>query len=225
MRVSFQQLPRFASPPGWCVVIAVWRRAQRDGAHTPLVVVLHGRGADEHDLLPMIDRLPPGFAYVSVRAFVDVAEGGFTWFENRGVARPAAHSVRASVVKLRAWLDDIAPPTGPKRCYLLGFSAGMMMASALLFDDPQRFAGAALLSGALALESGIAAGAGRLRGLPIFYGRGLLDDVIPPELVAQSETYLRDRSGADLTMREYAHAHSISLREIHDVAAWLRERQ
>jgi phospholipase/carboxylesterase len=206
-------------------MIAIWRRAPRDGAHTPFVVVLHGRGADEHDLLPMIERLPAWFSYVSVRGFVDVEDGGFTWFENRGPARPIARGVRDSVLKMRNWLDEVAPPAERKPCYLLGFSAGMMMAGALLLDAPERFAGAVLLSGALALDVGIAADPGRLSGVPIFYGRGTRDDIIPPPLVAQSETFLRKRSGAEVTLHEYAHAHAISLREIQDIRAWLSERQ
>jgi phospholipase/carboxylesterase len=206
-------------------VIARWRRAVKSGTHTPLVVVLHGRGADEHDLLPVIDRLPPTLTYASVRGLVDVEGGGFTWFENRGIARPIAKSVRASVGLLRDWLDETAPDSFAGPIYLLGFSAGMMMAGALLLDDPQRFAGAILLSGALPLESGIAADPDRLRGVPVFYASGVLDDVIPPELVARSRTYLRERSGAELTEREYDHGHSISLREIQDIAGWLADRQ
>jgi phospholipase/carboxylesterase len=225
MRGSFPQLPRFASRFAGRRMIAVWRRPRRDGAHTPVVVVLHGRGADEHDLLPMIERLPATFAYVSVRAFVDVEGGGFTWFENRGIARPIASSVRDSVVKLRGWIDEIVSPTGRKPCYLLGFSAGMMMAGALLLDDPLRYAGAVLLSGALAFDAGIATEPGRLSGVPVFYGRGSLDDVIPAPLVAQSEVFLRDRSGADLTVRDYPHAHTISPGEIRDIAAWLSEHR
>jgi len=204
-------------------VIAVWRRPAKSGAYTPLVVLLHGRGADEGDLVPIVDRLPRGFAYASIRGPVDVEGGGFTWFENRGAARPTAAGVRASVSAVRMWLDDAAPRAAA--CYLLGFSAGMMMAGALLLDDPQRFAGAILLSGALTFDSGIPAEPGRLRGLPVFYGRGTLDDVIPAALVKQSEQYLRERSGADLTVHEYAHGHSISMHEIRDVAAWLSDRQ
>jgi len=223
MASSFHPLRPFASPSAGRRVIAVWRRSAKSGPHAPLVVVLHGRGADEHDLLPVMNRLPAAFTYVSLRGLVAVADGGFTWFENRGVARPIAKSVRASVLTLRAWLDDIAPPAARRPCCVLGFSAGMMMAGALVLDDPQRFAGAVLLSGALAFDSGIACDPDRLRGLPVFYGRGSLDDVIPPELVTRSENYLRDTSGADLTLREYPHAHSISLAEIHDITAWLSE--
>jgi phospholipase/carboxylesterase len=205
-------------------MIAIWRRPAKSGPRTPLVVVLHGRGDDEHGLLPVIERLPPALLYVSLRGLVDVGDGGFTWFENRGIAQPVAASLRGSVLTVRTWLDDVAPPAAGRPCVLLGFSAGMMMAGALLLDDPPRFAGAVLLSGALPFDCGIAADPGRLSGTPIFYGRGALDDVIPPALVSRSEAYLRGRSGADTTQAVYDHAHSISLPEIREIGAWLEAR-
>jgi phospholipase/carboxylesterase len=204
-------------------MIAVWRRPTRNAAHAPFVVVLHGRGADEHDLAPVTDRLPARFGSVRLRGLVPVAGGGYTWFENRGPARPIAKSLHASVATLRAWLDEVEPPSPERRCYLLGFSAGMMMAGALLLADPQRFAGAVLLSGAFALE-GFAAEPQRLRGVPIFIGRGSRDEMIPAALVTQTIAYLSARSGADLTERVYDHAHAISPREVSDIVAWLDER-
>ena len=201
----------------------VWRKATKDGPHTPLVIVLHGRGADETDLLPVIERLPRALSYASLRALVPVAGGGFTWFENRGAARPIAKSLRASSAQIRAWLDELTPPATQRPVFLAGFSAGMMMAGALMLDDPARFAGAVLLSGALPLDSGLDAEDERLRGKPVFYARGERDDVIPADLVARSEAYLRERSGAVLTARMYDHDHSISVNEIRDIAAWFAE--
>ena len=185
------------------------------------MILLHGRGADETDLADLAYRFPERFDYASVRAPVPVEGGGFTWFENRGPARPITASLRASVASFRQWIDG--PDAAPKRdsIYLLGFSAGMMMASALLLDDPKRFAGAVLLSGAMPLDA-MAQDAvdGRLAGIPIFYAHGSADDVIPAALVQRTQTYLRDRSGANLTSRTYAHGHEISHREVADIAAW-----
>ncbi len=199
----------------------LWRRPAKHGASTPLVVLLHGRGADETDLIDLAPLLPPAFAYASVRAPVAVEGGGYTWFENRGPARPLARSVRTSVDAFRAWLDGLAPGNERPRTYLLGFSAGMMMAGALLLDDPARFAGAVLLSGALAFDTPIPVTAQRLAGVPVFYGFGSLDEVIPAELATRTTAYLRDESGADVTLREYPHGHSISRSEINDISAWL----
>jgi phospholipase/carboxylesterase len=130
--------------------------------------------------------------------------------------------LRASIDTLTGWLDEAA---GTRPCYLLGFSAGMMMAGALLLDSPQRFAGAVVLSGAFAFDCGIEAPDGRLAGLPILYGRGLTDNVIPAELATRTAMYLHERSGADVAERTYDHGHLISQREIRDIGTWLAERR
>jgi phospholipase/carboxylesterase len=204
--------------------IVVWRRPAKRGRSTPLVVLLHGRGADEHDLIDLAADLPRSFAFASLRGPLALAEGGFRWFEDRGVARPVAASLRATVAGVRAWVDgpDVAA-YDRSRTFLLGFSAGMMLAGALVLDDPARFAGAVLLSGAIALDAGPAT-PGRLAGVPIFSARGTADTTIPPDLVLQTQRYLRDRSGAVLAERTYPCEHSIARREISDIAAWFEER-
>jgi predicted esterase len=137
--------------------IVVWRKPAKRGPTTPLVVLLHGRGADELDLIDIGDVLPSWYAYASVRAPVQVENGGYTWYESRrGPGDPTAESLRASITGLREWLDGPeCAAFNRERTYVLGFSAGMMMAAALLLDDPARFAGAVLLSGAIAFDAGI----------------------------------------------------------------------
>ncbi len=201
--------------------VVAWRLPVKRGPKTPLVVFLHGRGADEYDLLDCASALPNTFAYASVRAPLPLDDGGYTWFESRAVARPIAASLRASVAWARAWLDGPATtPFDRTQTYLFGFSAGMMMAGALLLDEPQRFAGAVLLSGAIALDAGGAIPQAHLANLPIFHGHGTLDRVIAEPLVAQTRAYLRDRSGARLTEGTYPHAHAISPRELAEIATW-----
>jgi phospholipase/carboxylesterase len=204
--------------------IVVWRRPAKRGASTPLVILLHGRGADENDLIDLANDLPRGFAYASIRGPLELPEGGYRWFEDRGVARPVAKSLRAAVDGIRAWVDGPATAEYDRtRTFLLGFSAGMMTAGALVLDDPARFAGAVLLSGAMALDGGDATH-GRLTGLPIFLAHGTADTMIPPDLVLSTQRYLRERSGAELTENTYPREHSIARREISDIAAWLEER-
>jgi phospholipase/carboxylesterase len=58
--------------------VVAWRRPPKSGPRTPLVVFLHGRGADEYDLLDIADRLPRSFTYASLRAPVPVPGGGTT---------------------------------------------------------------------------------------------------------------------------------------------------
>jgi phospholipase/carboxylesterase len=182
--------------------IVRWKRPAKVGATTPLVVVLHGRGGDEHDLFDLAHALPRHAAYVTLRGPISDPECGYRWFEDRG---PDA----------RAYAE---------RTYLLGFSQGMMLAGALLFADPARYAGAVLLSGALALDGPAPATRDRLAGIPIFTGTGSFDTALPRDLVLATENYLRGRSGAALTERVYPRDHSIARKEIDDIAEWLAER-
>jgi phospholipase/carboxylesterase len=125
---------------------------------------------------------------------------------------------------VRTWLDGPQMASySTQRTFLFGFSAGMMMAAALLLDDPARYAGAVLLSGAIAFDAGIDTSPGRLAGKPVFHGHGLTDTVIPPERVARTMRYLREQSGAELVDHEYRHAHTISNRELADIRTWLEE--
>jgi phospholipase/carboxylesterase len=201
-----------------------WRRPAKRGAATPLLVLLHGRGADENDLIELASELPREFAYASVRGPIELPEGGYRWFEDRGLGRPVPASLQSTVDMLRAWLDGSATAEyDRKRTFVLGFSQGMMTAAALLLDDPARLAGAVLLSGSIAVDTGMAT-PNRLAGVPVFTAHGSFDSVIPPDRIAQSLQYLRERSGAELSENTYPIDHSISRREIADIAAWLEER-
>ena len=203
----------------------IWRRPNRAGSTTPLIVLLHGRGADEYDLADLAPSLAPTAAFASVRAPVPLDGGGYTWFRDRGVGRPIAASMRESIDYVRGWLDGPATASyAHDKTYLLGFSAGMMMAGALLLDDPKRFAGAVLLSGAIAFDAGGNATPGRLTGVPIFTAHGTLDDVIPAHLVEGTLRYLTDRSGAELDARTYPRGHAIARRELDDIATWFASR-
>ena len=117
----------------------------------PLVVLLHGRGSHEQEILALADHLPTGPAYAAVRA--PIAEGGgFAWFANRGIGRPVAESLAETMAWFRTWLDEVAPPGRP--VILVGFSGGAAFAGGLLLSDPERFAGVAILYGTLPFDAG-----------------------------------------------------------------------
>ncbi len=158
----------------------------------------------------------------SVRGPLALDEGGYTWAESISVGRADPDSLRAAITWLQAWLDsNDEGRSDPQRVYLMGFSAGMAMAAALMLDEPGRFAGAILLSGTLPFDTDLSITKNRLVGCDVFYGHGSFDTVIPADLVDRTDAYLRERSGARLTARRYPIAHQISDAEIADIAAWL----
>lgn len=204
-----------------------WRKAHNAGeSRPPLIVLLHGRGADENDLFELAPFIDPSFAIASVRGFLPTDEGGYTWSQSAQVGRYVATSLRSSIARLQAWLDTLdGGRPEPQRLYVMGFSAGMAMASALLFDQPARFAGGILLSGTLPFDTDLSITKDRLADVDIFHGHGSFDTIIPAELVSRTLTYLRDRSGARLTARDYPIAHSIAETEVADITAWLQARE
>lgn len=187
----------------------------------PLVVLLHGRGSHEREILSLASRLPTGPAYAAVRA--PIAEGGgFAWFANRGIGRPVAGSLAATTAWFRAWLDDVAPAGRP--VVLVGFSGGAAFAGALLLADPSRFAGAAILYGTLPFDAGIPTDPARLTGTPVFVAQGEGDTVIPRHLLDRTWEYLLGPSGAPAYARRDPGGHGITATTLGELGGWIQER-
>lgn len=173
----------------------------------PLVVLLHGRGSDAPEILSLAAHLPTGPAYAAVRA--PIAEGGgYAWFANRGIGRPVAESLRATMDWFRDWLDPVAPAGRP--VVLVGFSGGAAFAGGLILDDPGRYAGAAILYGTLPWDAGVPTTPGLLADLPVLVAQGDADHVIPRELLDRTWSWLLEESGAPVDAHRDAGGHGLT---------------
>lgn len=199
--------------------VVAWHSA--DDADRPLVVLLHGRGADEAGIIGLADHLPAGPSYAAVRAPIP-AGGGYAWFANRGIGRPVAESLRETMDWFREWLDGVAPAGRP--VLLLGFSGGAAFAGGLLLDEPNRFAGGAILYGTLPFDAGVPVAPARLAGVPVFVAQGDADTVIPVELLERTWNYLLGNSGAPAYARRDAGGHSLSPQTVDELGGWVAER-
>jgi phospholipase/carboxylesterase len=198
------------------VAIAGW-----SDPDAPLVVLLHGRGSNERDIIALADHLPAGPAYAAVRA--PIAEGGgYAWFANRGIGRPVAESLADTMGWFRAWLDDAAPAGRP--VVLVGFSGGAAFAGGLLLGDPARFAGAAILYGTLPFDAGVPVTPARLAGVPVFVAQGEADTVIPRELLDRTWHYLLGESGAAPYARRGPGGHGLTGDTVAELGGWIAER-
>lgn len=187
----------------------------------PLVVLLHGRGSDETQILGLAAHLPAGPAYAAVRA--PIAEGGgYAWFANRGIGRPVEESLRSTMDWFRGWLDKVAPPGRP--VVLVGFSGGAAFAGGLVLDDPARFAGAAILYGTLPFDAGLATDTGRLADLPVLVAQGEADHVIPRELLDRTWRYLLSESGATTVAHRDPGGHQLTAGAVHRLGEWITAR-
>jgi phospholipase/carboxylesterase len=203
-----------------------------DDPSAPLVVLLHGRGSSEHDIIALADHLPAGPTYAAVRA--PIAEGGgFAWFANRGIGRPVAESLAETMAWFTGWLDATA---ADRLVVLVGFSGGAAFAGGLILADPGRYAGAAILFGTLPFDAGVPVTAGQLDGLPVLVAQGDADHVIPRELLDRTWDYLAgparafgpesvvSESGARTTAHRDAGGHGISEETLAVLRRWIAER-
>lgn len=202
--------------------LVVWRAAPKDAAERPLLVLLHGYGADEHDLFALAQHLPSAYDVAAVRAPLTPPwpSPGYSWYPIEGLAGRDPSAVTSAARSLREWVDAAAATT---RVGLLGFSQGGAVALQALRLAPERFAFAVNLSGyvtpgPLPGDAALAA-----RRPPVFWGRGTHDDVIPEPLVAHTVEWLP--AHVELSGRVYPGlTHSISEQELADVNAFLTKR-
>ncbi|NUR16300.1 MAG: phospholipase [Dermatophilaceae bacterium] len=195
--------------------------AGSDDPHAPLVVLLHGRGSHEREIISLAAHLPRGATYAAVRA--PIAEGGgYAWFANRGIGRPVAESLADTMSWFRTWLDDVAPAGRP--VLLAGFSGGAAFAGGLVLADPARYVGAAVLYGTLPFDAGVPVTPSRLANLPVFVAQGDADHVIPRELLDRTWTYLLGESGAPTWAHRDPSGHGITPASLRQLAEWVQAR-
>lgn len=186
----------------------------------PTLLLLHGRGADEMDLIPLVDALDPRFFVVSARAPHRLGPG-FAWYHLADVGSPESDSFAASLDALHRFVEELprAYPIDPARLCTLGFSQGAVMAGSLLLTQPDLPARTIMLSGYLPLDQNLPIDEASLANRAVFVAHGTADPLIPIAWARATRDYF-GRTGAALTYREYPIAHTIGPEELRDVGNW-----
>ncbi|EKX59692.1 Carboxylesterase [Rhodobacter sp. AKP1] len=182
----------------------------------PPVLLLHGTGGDESDLVPLGRAVAPGAALLSPRGavleqgrprfFRRLAEGVF---DEADVVR-RAHDLADFLVEAQARYGLAAPVA-------LGFSNGANIAAALLWLRPEVLAGAVLLRPMVPLAR---PPSGRLEGRPVLILSGSADPIVPAENAARLAERLTE-AGAALTHRTLPAGHGLTQRDLDLTTEWL----
>jgi len=199
-----------------------------DGEPEGALVLLHGRGADELDLLPLADRLDPErrLAVVAPRAPLALAPGGYHWYVVRRVGFPDERTFFESFGRLARWLDALPDALGVswEHTVLGGFSMGAVMSYALgLGAGRPAPAGIAALSGFIPTVEGFELDLRHRQGFPVAIGHGTDDRIISVDFGREARRRLEE---ADLAVlyREAAVAHTIEPGFVAVLRDWLKDR-
>ena len=190
--------------------------AKEPGA--PTLLLLHGTGGDENDLLPLGRMLDERAALLSPRG--KVLENGMPRFFRRlsmGVFDEEDLVNRTH--ELASFVEEAASEYGldPKRLFAVGFSNGANIAASLLLLHPGLLAGAVLLRAMTPFELETLPD---LSGTPVYLAAGRSDQMIPPESTERLAELLRG-AGAEVTLDWQPGGHGIGRAEVEAARAWL----
>jgi phospholipase/carboxylesterase len=199
----------------------------RPAAGTPAgaLVLLHGRGADENDLFPLLDVLDPERRLLgaTARGPLSLPPGGAHWYAVRAIGYPDTETFHRSLPALSGWLDGLLEEHGIGHEHLVlgGFSQGTVMSYAVgLGKDRPRPAGIIGLSGFIPTVEDFSIDLSDRAGLPVAIGHGTRDPVIGVEWGRDARDKL-EGAGADVTYEEHPGAHQIDPRFLAKLPAFV----
>lgn len=193
-----------------------------DSSHGETLVVLHGTGGDENDLIGIGQAIAPGAAIVSPRGnvleagaprfFKRLAEGVFDPKEVRSRAEELARFIRGAIITYR--LD-------PARVFALGYSNGANIASTVMLVEPGILQGVILFRPMLVYEPSEKSD---LTGSAVFISAGRMDPIVPVSSVERLAELFAS-THAEVTLKWQLAGHSLVPSEVREAADWLALRR
>lgn len=193
-----------------------------DSSSGETLLVLHGTGGDENDLIGIGQAIAPGAAIVSPRGnvlengaprfFKRLAEGVFDPKEVRTRAAELARFIRAAIVTYR--LDST-------RVFALGYSNGANIASTVMLVEPGIIQGAILFRPMLVYEPDKKSD---LTGSAVFISAGRMDPIVPTASVERL-VELFETAHAEVTLKWQLAAHNLVPSEVREASEWFALRR
>ena len=189
-----------------------------DGSGLTLLV-LHGTGGNENDLVPLAKEISPGATILSPRG--KVLEHGMPRFFRRLAEGVFDHEDLARrTAELAGFVQRATEAYGldPDRIVAMGYSNGANIAASLMLTYPKLLGAAILFRAMVPFEPETLPD---LSGIPVFLAAGRMDQMIPPDN-AQRLAEILSEAGADLDLRWRDVGHGLTYEEIEEAREWLR---
>lgn len=197
-------------------------RSEAPPARAPVLVVLHGLGANERDLFELGKEVAPSSLIVALRAPLELGPDQYSWFPVRFTPEGPMHDVAAAensrsrivefirALKLEAGVDS-------ERVTLLGFSQGAILSEAVALTEPGLVSGVVLISGRTLPELKPVATTKRPRVLLM---HGTRDPLLPYAGAVQTNEVLR-AAGYEVDFRSFDARHEVSAEMVAATRSWL----
>jgi len=196
--------------------VHLWEPPSEKGG--PTLLLLHGTGGDEGDLMPLGRRMLPGAGLLGVRGNV-LEHGAPRFFRRLAEGIFDMEDLHGRTAELVDFVEAAAERYGFERgrLYAVGFSNGANVAASLMLSRPRVLAGAILLRAMVPFEPDPVPG---LEGRAVLIGAGRMDPIVP---VAQAERLaaIFRNAGVDTTLEWQDAGHQLTPRDIRAAEGWL----
>ncbi|ARM31488.1 alpha/beta hydrolase [Prosthecochloris sp. HL-130-GSB] len=194
-----------------------------------ILVMLHGYGSNEKDLIQLAPSLGQGLRYISIRAPLQLAPEMYGWFPIEftpgGITYDpelAAEARQRLSLCLQTIIETLRPRGG--KVWLMGFSQGAVMSYLTALSEPSLLHGVIALSGKFpdeAIEKYPVTDTTAL--LPFLVMHGTYDEVLPVAHARHARVLLQNEV-SDFCYKEYPAGHTITMEALDDLNIWLEAR-
>lgn len=200
-------------------------------SNPPVLILLHGYGSSEGDLIEVSKTLDERFLTFSLRAPFKGSEVGYSWYE---LTRTRTNEITSNYTELKESKAKIlsfisnackAYKADSTKVFLLGFSQGAIMAYDMALTNPKKIAGILALSGKMLEDSKTAmAETTSVAKIKFFIAHGNSDNVISIKEAEKASEFLKTKNIKEVTYKNYEMPHSISGAELNDIKTWLKKQ-
>ncbi len=184
------------------------------------LLLLHGTGGDEHDLIPLGEALLPGAAMLSPRGRV-LEHGAPRFFRRLAEGVFDLEDLKVRTAELAEFVRQAAAKHAfdATKVLAVGFSNGANIAASVLLSEPGVLAGGVLFRAMVPFEP---AARGDLGGHRVYIGAGRMDPLIPAPNTERLAELLRER-GAEVTLEWQVAGHGLTQRDVDGARRWLTD--
>ncbi|WP_114782354.1 alpha/beta hydrolase [Botryobacter ruber] len=202
------------------------RPARESSGKQKALVLLHGVGSNEQDLISLAPYLPEDFIVISPRGPFLLSENRYAWYQvDFSTGKPVINAAQESQSRniIGEFIEQVKAKYRVDEVYLGGFSQGAIMSYTLGLIQPAMVTGVLAFSGRILQElRSLVAAADQLKNLKVFIAHGTQDGTLPVHYAREAKSFLESK-GITSAYLELDMGHQITSEVVVAVREWLEK--